>query len=425
VVGRLMLSVALVAAAAAPGAAEDAGARVAAVQRAAGAASPALAARLAEVAARGAEARAGAAAFNPTLEWQSEGLAGERTPNAQDTVRLATPFLFFGQAGPARELTRVAEDGAAPAREAARRAVAVEATRRWLALAAAGEIVAVRRERVERLETALSLLEARHQLGEVAGTEVAQLDLEHSTASSELELATAAAAGLAHGVAELCGEAFPSPQFGDLEKLTRLSVTPAADRLALEVLAAGPPLRLAGWQAELETASARFAAAAAWGLPEVEAEWERFPALEGLDSYDAWGFRIAVPLPLGSAGSRQRVAARERQAAAAASFEAVLAEALREARGELAVAAGAEARLRSLEPLLADVDRIEASLFAQYRLGAIGYLEYVAGVARHDEVLLAAIDARAELLAARLRLGYLLDDPALFPAADLAVEEGS
>ncbi len=424
-VGRLMLSGALLAAAAASAAAEDAGTRVAAVQRAAAAASPALAARLAELAAHGAEARAGAAAFNPTLEWQSEGLGGERTPNAQDTVRLATPFLFFGQAGPARDLSRLAEDGAAPAREAARRAIAVEATRRWLALAAADEVVAVRRERVARLETALALLEARHQLGEVAGTEVSQLDLEHSTAASELELAAAAAAGLAHGAAELCGDAFLRPRTGDLEELARLSATPAAERLGSEALAAGPPLRLAGWQAGLETASARLAAAVAWGLPEVEAEWERFPALEGLEGYNAWGFRIAVPLPLGSAGGRLRVAARERQAAAAAGFEAALAEALREARGELASAAGAEARLRALEPLLADLDRIEASLFAQYRLGAIGYLEYVAGVARHDEVLLAVIDARAELLAARLRLGYLLGDPALFPAADLGVEEGS
>ena len=36
---------------------------------------------------------------------------------------------------------------------------------------------------------------------------------------------------------------------------------------------------------------------------------------------------------------------------------------------------------------------------------------------RHDELLLTAIDARAVLLQARIELGYLLDDPAVFPTA--------
>jgi hypothetical protein len=38
---------------------------------------------------------------------------------------------------------------------------------------------------------------------------------------------------------------------------------------------------------------------------------------------------------------------------------------------------------------------------------------------------LAAIDARAELLSARLQLAYLLDDPSLFPMAALTMEDGS
>jgi hypothetical protein len=98
---------------------------------------------------------------------------------------------------------------------------------------------------------------------------------------------------------------------------------------------------------------------------------------------------------------------------------------MREARSALTVATGAASRLRSIAPALDGLGRIEESLFAQYRLGALSYLEYVYGVFRHDELLLGAIDARTELLLARLDLGYLLDDPSLFPMAALSMEEGS
>lgn len=410
---------------AAAGASETATARVAAVQRAAVASSPALAATLREAALLGAEARTEAAAVSPYLEWQSEGLGGDRTPNAQDTLRLGTPFNFFGQAGPARDLARAAEEGTEAIARTAIRAVAVESTRRWLALAAAVERVEIRRRRFERLDAALTRLEARHRLGEVSGTEVAQLDLDRASAASLLAAAEAEVEVQAEGVAELCGPRFPRPQPGDLEALAELSSTPDAARIVEEAVAVGVPMQRVRFEAELEEARARMAAATAWGRPMIEAEWERFPSLDGLDGYDAWGFRLAVPLPLGSAGARQREAARERQALAAAARDAALAETVRGARSALTAATGAASRLRSIAPALDGIGRIEESLFAQYRLGALSYLEYVYGVFRHDEVLLGAIDARTELLLARLDLGYLLDDPSLFPMAALSMEEGS
>jgi outer membrane protein TolC len=415
----------MLAAVASAGASETAAARVAAVQRAAVASSPALAARLREAALLAAEARTEAAAVSPYLEWQSEGLGGDRTPNAQDTLRLGTPFNFFGQAGPARELARAAEHGAEAIRLAAMRTVAVESTRRWLALAAAVERAEVRRRRLERLEAALTRLEARHRLGEVSGTEVAQLDLDRTSAASLLAAAEAAVEVQAEGVAELCGPSYPRPLPGDLETLTGLSSTPDTVRIVDEAVAAGVPMQSVRSEAELEDARARMAAATAWGRPMIEAEWERFPSLEGLDGYDAWGFRLAVPLPLGSAGARQREAARERQALAAAARDAALVGTMREARSAVSTATGAESRLRSIVPALEGLERIEESLFAQYRLGALSYLEYVYGVFRNDEVLLEAIEARTELLQARLELGYLLDDPSLFPIAALSMEEGS
>lgn len=399
--------------------------RVESVQLAAVASSPALQARLHEAVFRGAEARSEAAAINPYLEWQSEGLGSDRTLNAQDALRIGTPFNFFGQIGPARELSRTGKESVAVIQRAAIRATAVDAVRRWLDLAAAVERLEVRKARLERLDLALALLEARHQLGEVAGTEVAQLDLEHT--DSTLLVATAAAdiEVLRQAVAELCGPSYPDPRPGDLEALAGLSRTPGSNDIHEQALAAGLPMQNAETEADIEEARARMAAATAWGRPMIEAEWEHFPDIGPIPGYDAWGFRIAVPLPLGSVGARHRAAARERAAVAEANRQTAVRETQRRAEAALAVAEGAQSRLATLASAVKSLPRIEESLFAQFRLGVLTYLEYVYGTVRHDELLLTAIDAHIDLLAARLQLSYLLDDPSIFPTAAYSTEEES
>lgn len=399
--------------------------RVESVQLAAVASSPALQARLHEAAFRGAEARSEAAAVNPYVEWQSEGLGSDRTLNAQDSLRIGTPFNFLGQMGPARDLTRAGGQSVAVFQRAAVLSTAVEAVSRWLDLAAAVERLEVRKARLERLDIALALLEARHQLGEVAGTEVAQLDLEHTDASLLVAAAAADVEVLRHAVAEVCGPSYPDPLPGDLEALAGLSRSPGASEIDEQALAAGVPMQNAETEAEIEEARARMAAATAWGRPMIEAEWEHFPDFGPVQGYDAWGFRIAVPLPLGSAGARNRAAAKERTAAAVASRQAAARETLRRAEAALAVAKGAESRLTTIASAVKSLPRIEESLFAQFRLGVLSYLEYVYGSVRHDELLLTAIDAHIDLLAARLELSYLLDDPSIFPTAEYSTEEES
>jgi outer membrane protein TolC len=399
--------------------------RVESVQLAAVASSPALQARLHAAAFRGAEARSEAAAMNPYVEWQSEGLGSDRTLNAQDSLRLGTPFNFFGQMGPARDLARTSEESVAVLRRNAVRATAVEAVVRWLDLAAAIERLEVRKARLERLDIALALLEARHQLGEVAGTEVAQLDLEHTDASLLVAETEAEVEVLRQGVAELCGPSYPAPQSGDLEAIAGLSRTPASSEIREQALAAGVPMQNAETEANIEEARARMAAAVAWGRPLIEAEWERFPDIGPIPGYDAWGFRIAVPLPVGSVGARQRAAARERAAAAAASRQTAARETQSRAEAALAVAEGAQSRLATVASSVRSLPGIEESLFAQFRLGVLTYLEYVYGTVRHDELLLTTIDARIDLLSARLQLSYLLDDPSIFPTAANLTEEES
>jgi len=399
--------------------------RVESVQLAAVASSPALQARLHAAAFRGAEARSEAAAINPYVEWQSEGLGSDRTLNAQDSLRFGTPFHFFGQLGPARELTRASQESVAVIQRTAVRATAVEAVGRWLDLAAAIERLEVRNARLERLDIALALLEARHQLGEVAGTEVAQLDLEHTDASMLVAATAAEVEVLRQAVAELCGPSYPAPRPGDLEALAGLSRTPGSSEIREQALAAGVPMQNAETEAKVEEARARMEAAAAWGRPMIEAEWERFPDIGPVPGYDAWGFRIAVPLPLGSVGASHRAAARERTAAAAANRQAAARETKSRTEAALAVAEGAQSRLATVASAVRSLPRIEESLFAQFRLGVLTYLEYVYGTVRHDELLLTTIDARIDLLSARLQLSYLLDDPSIFPTAANSTEEES
>ena len=404
---------------------ETAEARVKSVQTAAIASSPVLQLRLHEASLRGYEARSEAAAINPYVEWQSEGLGSQRTPNAQDTLRVGTEFNFFGQMGRARDLARASEQGVAVIRGAAARSTAVEATRRWLDLAAAMERLEIRRERLEKLDTALALLEARHQLGEVAGTEVAQLDLEHSGAASLVAVSEAEVYALRQGIEELCGTSFPDPRPGDLQALAAASRSPGAREIDAQALAAGVLMQIASSEADLEEARARMASAAAWGRPVIEAEWEHFPDIGPIEGFDAWGFRIGVPLPLGSVGARQKAAAREREAAAAAARNVAVRESVRRAETALALAEGAERRLETIAPTLKSLPRIEESLIAQFRLGVLTYLEYVYGMIRHDDLLLTAVDAHADLLSARLQLSYLLDDPSVFPTAASGTGEDS
>jgi len=399
--------------------------RVESVQLAAVASSPALQARLHDAAFRGAEARLEAAAIHPYVEWQSEGLGSDRTLNAQDSLRVGTPFNFFGQMGPARELSRTGEESVVVIKRAAIRATALEAVGRWLDLAAAVERLEVRKARLERLDKALSLLEARHQLGEVAGTEVAQLDLEHTDASMLVAAAAAEVEVLRRGVAELCGPSYPNPVPGDLEELAGLSRTPRSSDIHEQSLAAGLPMQTAATEAGIEEARARMAAATAWGRPMIEAEWEHFPDIGPIPGYDAWGFRIAVPLPLGSVGARHRAAARERSAVAEANRQTAARQTQSRAEAALALAEGAESRLAMVASAVKSLPRIEESLFAQFRLGVLTYLEYVYGTVRHDELLLTAIDAHIDLLSARLQLSYLMDDPSIFPTAAYSTEEES
>lgn len=398
--------------------------RLGAAQRAAVSGFPGLRAERAGLTADAAAVRREAAAGPPFLEWQSEGLGGSgRSPNAADYLRVGTPFNFPGQISKARTLVRSAESWVVTAQDVASLSAAAEASRRWLDLAAALELEALSEARLSRLDDALNLQEARFQLGEIAGTEVRQLDLEHVSESSRLAVVRADVAMAAAALREFCGTGWGEVRRGDLKALASISKPPEELNVTTSVLAEGPLLRLAAGDAELERSAAKLISATAWGRAELEAEWERIPTIDGFPGFDAWGFRLTVPLPIGAAGHRQREEARARADAADAALDVAKLEVLRSAQDARAVVRGATDRLRALEPAVDDLPVLVHSLAEQFRLGAISYLAYIDGLSRFDRIVEETIDARRTLLQARLDLAVLLGDSTIFPLPDPVAHE--
>jgi outer membrane protein TolC len=371
------------------------------------------------------EMRAETAVISPWIEWQSEGIEGsfQRALNAADYLRLGTAFPLPWQVGVGRDLRRAAEAQVLLAERAARLSIMARAVNQWLDLAVASEEQQVVRERLRRLDQALTLQEARYQLGEVAGTEVRQLDLEHVKESSLLATLEASVVRRAEELRELGGAVTSEPQIGDLAALVASTLTPEDGRVREETILGGSLGRQARVRNDAAAALRGLRARTAWGAPEVDLEWERIPTVQELEGFHAWGFRVSWPLPLGRSGHERKAAAEALSSAEEARSEAMARKLLQQARSALAAARGAEERLSYLVPVLQERNLQEHSLDQQFKLGSISYLVYIDGLSRLDDIRLEAIDARATLLKARLQLAVVLEDGDLFPLVGVPEQE--
>ena len=372
-------------------------------------------------------ARASGAPGTPYLELQTEGLSSsfDRRPNAQDTVRVGAPFNLPGQTSSVRRYSEATTGRVSARRWAEELTTVAEASRRWLELASVAERSVVLRERVARLEEALALQEAKFQLGEVAGTEVRQVELEHVRESSRLASLDAEVQARTQHLWELCRDGCESSAAGDLAALIPLTRTPGAERIANASVESGPIFVSALLDAEAIRARSDLETSTAWGRPVFMAEWEHFPSFGELPGYNAWGLSLAVPLPLGREGRQRKVAAGAEAAAAGARAEATRVELESRMRAAHAAAVEAKSRLRMLEPVIGELPETEHSLKEQFRLGSISYLVYIDGLSRLDDVRMECVGARAALLMARLELAVLLGDTRFFPLTVLSVEEDS
>jgi len=266
-----------------------------------------------------------------------------------------------------------------------------------------------------RLAHGLNLQRFRLTIGEVAGTDVTQMELAWAGAMSTVQRQEAEREGTLEALRQLCGGRCVPPKRGDLDELTRLTSTPRIGEDRSAFLEMSPLWRSRALRAAFKREDARVLESTAWGRPEAEIEWEHVPALEGLRSYDAFGVRVRFPLPAGSAASKTREAAKARMVEADAIRRLGRARLLTRLESALAAARASEQTLSKLEPVLQKVERAEHSLAEQFRLGAISYLVYMDGVSRFDDVQLQAIEARRTLLEARLDLAVLGSDSHAFP----------
>ncbi len=374
-------------------------------------------AQLHDAAAKEASARAEGAPDSPSINLYTQGWGSsfDRALNAQDTFQVLFPFNLPGQTNSVKGYKEASTENLDADRHAHMIHASREAGQRWIERAAAAERVEVRRDRVARIDEALALHEARFQLGEVAGTEVMQLDLEHVRETSRLAADKAANESAREMLVELCGSECGMPVIGDLEALVGETETPEKDELTSVRLESGGLLRQARAAAAFTVARSELVSRTAFGRPSVGMEWESIPSLFGVPAYDAWGATVTVPLHLGRAGKQTRAAARERALASEERIEGTRQELMRRASTAFANAEAASRRLSTLGTVLTDLPSIEYSLSQQFRLGAISYLAYLDGLARLDEVRLDTVDARRELLLARLELGSILADPSVFP----------
>lgn len=407
---------------AAPPGGHDAADKVRATMQTAVDEAPQIAMQLSQLGAEVATMRSETGAGNPILTWQSEGIGGgfQRNPNATDYVRLSMPFNRPWLLGTNRDLRESSERWLETGQRTTALEVAGLAGRRWLDLAAATAKQQLAEIRVERLDKALLIQRKRFELGEISGSERRQVELQQARESAISRQSEARVLALRYELELLAPSGFPSPVAEDLATLVESTATPE-NRSTEQLLEQAPSLQFAETGAQVARLQAKRQRGAAWGQPEVEVEWERIPDLDLIEGFDSFGFRLAVPLPVGKKG-RQQVRASEQSAAAAAAEQDLMRQRLL-ARFQAAreTARGAEAALAALGPSVAEVEATGRSLSEQFRLGAISYLVYLDGFSRLDEVIQRAIEARHVLLAARLELASIVGTELYFPLPDLEI----
>ena len=364
------------------------------------------------------EAAARSGSLRPFVEVQREGLTGgfDDALNATAYVRLGTPFPTFGQRRAGRELAGAAENWSQDALVAARWEHAGAIARVWLDLALVEERIAVLDVQTERLRHALMLERKRLELGEVAGADVVQLELEEARLVSELAAAEGARGRLRAELARWTADTTTAPLPGDLAGLHAVSRSALPSDGSLEAAVESSPTITAARRAlDMQRSSAELSKRTVFGRPSAELEWERIPHVAGVPGFDAWGFLVNVPLPFGSAGNASRRAALARVRADESTYEIARREALARARAHVVVARNAEATLARLEPVLSTLGRTEHALGERFRLGAINYLVFIDGLGRLDTVRLQRAETLHALLSARLALALLGPDGDVFP----------
>ena len=382
-------------------------------------AGPDLAEQLARLDAEAAFDRSAQGVGIPSVEFQTEGIGFslDTQPNAIRYLRFGTPFHWPWQHSKSSKLGDNLETWHSVAAQAARLEVAGMVARVWLQLAAVEERIQVELSRVARMNQAVSLQSERFELGEVAGMEVMQLELQQARDATTLSAHQAELRAMEAWVFALAGDDAPLPEPGDLQALAGPALNfdePAWDNLEARV-ESGPLMASLTGRFQKQQNLSDLVGSTAKGRPSFFLEWEHVPDIDGIPSFDAFGFLVSVPLPVGKQGSQQAAAVQAEAKAAASELERGKRHLVQRARAAIAAARTSSDRLRETESVRERLPRTERSLNEQFRFGAISYFVFIDGLARLDDLRIQRIQAYEALLSARLELAMVLGDPSLFP----------
>ncbi len=359
------------------------------------------------------------------LELQSEGLGDSlsREPNAIDTIRWIRPVAAPWRA-PARRDARTALERWHRAESQLRATdVAAEVADLWLNWAAHQANLKVREDRLQRIERALRVFEARFERGEVAGTEVRQLEAQRAE-----DLAAVLEERLRSNEHRLTLESWlavppPPPRpyslsqlQGWLEATIRQDHSESRPSQQIERIQA---------RADLDQALARLREKTASGNPAVTLEFERIPALDGARAVEALGVQVSIPLSFGRDVRERRGAARRNADLAAVTASRSQAALARDLELWSSRRVSAAEGLKDLRSAVERLPRTEHSLSEQFRLGAITYVVFLDGLARLDDVRLREIELQTLFLRSSIALARLSGNASHFPLGPFDPTSGS
>ncbi len=220
---------------------------------------------------------------SPYVQFQMEGIGSgfDPQPNAQRNLRVGTPFDLPWHFSKSRKLGGGLEDWQGSAAEVARLQVAQHVTVAWLRLAAVEEMIGVEERRLNRMDQAVRLQSERFSLGEVAGMEVMQLELQRAQDASILRALQAQQRAMQAAIRQLAGDGVALPALGDLpalaDDLPPWSIGWEGEGVEDKVKR-GPYFSSLDRRTEKELLLSDLMSATAWGRPEIQVEWEHIPA---------------------------------------------------------------------------------------------------------------------------------------------------
>lgn len=372
------------------------------------AASPVLAAAVADsVAAAGAARQAGAVP-NPELTFEVENFGGDlsRWGEAEVTWSLAQNLGFLARRGAAAEAGRRGREAAAAGLVAARRDLLIEVERRFVALQVAQRRVELLDGEVGVADSLTAAVGALVAAGEVSPVELSRARGERALAAIDRDAAVAGVRRAATVLAELWGGADGDAARAAGELATGVAVPTRAEVAGSP--AAGPEVARQAAVVARQAALGRLARAQRWPDPTATGGVRRFAA----SGERAFVAAIALPLPLFDRGGGAVAEAGAREAQARHELRALGAR-LRAARlaawDDLDAAIGAERALR--ETVVPEAARVRAALDEGYRRGKFGLLDVLDARRTLAAARLRQLDALAALHAARLELESRLGTP--------------